>query len=91
MRKHLATLGGQPLGLTSHEFKLLTHLMQNADRVIEPPELVRVVRQYEPDHMHEARQIIKWYIHRLRRKVESDPTKPRHILNVRGVGYRFRE
>ena len=34
-------------------------------------------------------EIIKWYIHRLRKEVEPDPAKPRYILNVRGVGYRF--
>jgi len=41
------------------------------------------------EDQYEARQIVKWYIHRLRRKVEPDPGKPRYILNVRGVGYRF--
>jgi DNA-binding response OmpR family regulator len=39
--------------------------------------------------MYEAREIIKWYVHRLRKKVEPDPPNPRYILNVRGVGYRF--
>jgi DNA-binding response OmpR family regulator len=68
---------------------LLLHLMQNAPQVIAPTELVRVVRQYEVEHPHEAREIIKWYIHRLRRKIEPDPAEPRHIINVRGVGYRF--
>jgi DNA-binding response OmpR family regulator len=50
---------------------------------------VRVVGHYEVEDQYEARQIVKWYIHRLRRKVEPDPGKPRYILNVRGVGYRF--
>jgi DNA-binding response OmpR family regulator len=63
--------------------------MKNAPQVVGPKELVRVVRQYEPDHTHEAREIIKWYIHRLRKKVEPDPSNPRYILNVRGVGYRL--
>ena len=91
LRKHVATRGGVPLDLTPREFSLLVHLMRNAPRVIPPTELVRVVRQYEVEHIHEAREIIKWYIHRLRRKVEPDPSAPRHILNVRGVGYRFVE
>jgi DNA-binding response OmpR family regulator len=63
--------------------------MQNAPQVISPAELVRVVRQYDPEYTPEAREIIKWYIHRLRHKVEPDPANPRYILNVRGVGYRF--
>ena len=91
LSKHVATMHGQPLELTSHEFKLLAYLVQNAHRVVSPRELVRVVRDYDADHTHEARQIVKWYVHRLRRKIEPDSTKPRYILNVRGVGYSFRE
>jgi DNA-binding response OmpR family regulator len=89
LKKHLATRDGQPLELTPQEFELLVHLMQKAPEVISPKELVRVVRDYEPEYLHEAREIIKWYIHRLRRKVEPEPSNPRYILNVRGVGYRF--
>jgi DNA-binding response OmpR family regulator len=91
LNKHLVTLDGRPLDLTSREFTLLTHLIQNAHRVVSPKELVQVVGQYENADLYEARQIVKWYIHRLRRKVEPDPSSPRYILNVRGVGYRFGE
>ena len=89
--QHLATLDGRSLELTPQEFKLLAHLVQNAPRVVSPSELVWVVRGYDPEYPHEARQIIKWYIHRLRRQIEPDPSKPCHILNVRGVGYTFRQ
>jgi len=89
LEKHLVTRDGRPLELTSREFQLLVHLMQNASRVVPPREIVRVVGHYEVEDQYEARQIVKWYIHRLRRKVEPDPGKPRYILNVRGVGYRF--
>jgi DNA-binding response OmpR family regulator len=89
LQRHAVTVDGQPLELTPREFNLLVHLMQNADRVVSPPELVRAMAQYEAEDLYEARQIVKWYVHRLRRKVEPDPASPRHILNVRGVGYRF--
>jgi DNA-binding response OmpR family regulator len=89
LERHEATFEGRSLDLSPRDFTLLVHLMQNAPQVVDPKELVRVVRRYEPDHMHEAREIIKWYIHRLRKKVEPDPSNPRYILNVRGVGYRF--
>jgi DNA-binding response OmpR family regulator len=89
LERHEARFEGRSLDLSPRDFTLLVHLMQNAPQVVGPKELVRVVRQYEPDHMHEAREIIKWYIHRLRTKVEPDPSNPRYILNVRGVGYRF--
>ena len=91
LEQHLATRDGQPLDLTPQELKLLAHLMQNAPRVVPPLELVQVMREYKLEDPYEARQIIKWYVHRLRRQVEPDPSNPRHILNVRGVGYRFKE
>jgi DNA-binding response OmpR family regulator len=87
--KQLVMKDGALLELTSSEFALLAHLVENPYRAISPPELVRVVRQYECDDLYEARQIIKWYVHRLRQKVEPDPSNPIHILTVRGVGYRF--
>jgi DNA-binding response OmpR family regulator len=89
--QHVAQRDGERLDLTPQELRLLVHLMQNAPKVVTPTELVRVVREYDPDDLYEARQIIKWYIHRLRQQVEPDPSVPRHILNVRGVGYKFQE
>ncbi len=89
LARHLATRSGKPLELSDREFRLLVHLIENAPEVIDPKHLVRIVRQYEPEHQHEAREIIKWYIHRLRKKAEPDPGNPRHIINVHGVGYRF--
>jgi DNA-binding response OmpR family regulator len=91
LEQYLATRDGQPLDLTPQELKLLAHLMQNAPRVVPPLELVQVVQECELEDPYEARQIIKWYVHRLRQQVEPDPSNPRHILNVRGVGYRFKE
>lgn len=91
LEQHLATREGQRLDLTPQGLRLLVHLMQNAPTVVSPPELVRVVREYDPEDLHEARQIIKWHIHRLRQQVEPDPPNPRHIVNVRGVGYKFQE
>jgi DNA-binding response OmpR family regulator len=91
LEKQMATMDGELLDLNASEFALLAHLMQNAFRAVPPPELVRVVRGYECDHLNEARQIIKWYIHSLRKKVEPDPSQPRYILTVRGTGYRFVE
>jgi len=89
LEAHTARLDGEELELTPQEFDLLVHLIENAPRVIGPPELVEVVRKYKPESMYEARQIIKWYVHRLRRKVEADPANPRTIINVRGIGYGY--
>ena len=89
LAKHTITVDGQPLDLTPQEWALMLHMVQNRQKVLSPEELVRVVRDYEPEDLFEARQIIKWYVHRLRRKVEPQPAKPRYILNVRGIGYTF--
>jgi DNA-binding response OmpR family regulator len=89
--RHLATLEGRPLDLTPSEFKLLAYLAQHAGRVVSPRELVRVVQEYDCDSEQEARDVVKWYVHRLRQKLEPDPSNPRYILNVRGVGYTLGE
>ncbi len=78
------------LELTPSEFKLAVHLLRNKDRVLSPEELVEVIRGYKPDDVIEARQVIKWYVHRLRQKIERDSSHPEFIINVRGVGYRIR-
>lgn len=90
LESHRVTLNDEPLDLTPYEYELLVYLMENDDRPVPPPELVKAVRGYECDHLQEARDVIKWYIYRLRRKVEPKPSSPRHILNVRGVGYIFK-
>jgi DNA-binding response OmpR family regulator len=89
VEKQLVTKEGELLELTPSEFSLLAYLVENAYRAIPPQELVRVVRGYECEDLYEARQIIKWYIHRLRQKVEPDPSTPTYIITARGVGYRF--
>ena len=86
---HRVVLEGREVALTPSEFDLLAYLLRNGGRVISPEELVKVVRGYEPEDAIEARQVIKWYIHRLRQKVETDSAHPQYILNVRGVGYRI--
>jgi two-component system alkaline phosphatase synthesis response regulator PhoP len=87
---HRAKLSGETIDLTPSEFNLLVHLLRNDDRVVSPEELVEVVRGYKPQDIIEARQIIKWYIHRLRQKVEKDSSHPKYVINVRGVGYRIK-
>jgi DNA-binding response OmpR family regulator len=87
LSRHEVEVNEHEVELTPQELKLLVHLIRNSDRVIEPPELVYQVRGYKTDTIHEARQVIKWYVHRLRQKIEPDPSNPRYVLNVRGVGY----
>lgn len=90
LEKHVVQLGGRPLELTPAEFRLLVYLLQHNEKVLAPAELAQVVQGYTDLNEQEARDIVKWYIYGLRRKVEPDPANPQFLLNVRGVGYLFR-
>jgi DNA-binding response OmpR family regulator len=88
LQKHIAMLRGRALELTPTEFKILTCLMETPDQVWSPQELVRRAQGYETDAWG-ARAIVRVHIRRLRKKMEMDPSNPKYILNVRGVGYMF--
>ncbi|RME47284.1 MAG: DNA-binding response regulator [Chloroflexi bacterium] len=79
---------GKWVNLTPTEFALLSYLVTHAGEVQEYRKLVREVQGYEADEW-EARNLIKYYIHCLRKKLEPHPEEPTYILNVRGVGYLF--
>jgi DNA-binding response OmpR family regulator len=87
-QKHVVVLHGRPLNLTPTEFKILVCLIETPDRVWSPQELVRRAQGYETDAWG-ARAIVRVHIRRLRKKMEVDPSNPKYILNVRGVGYMF--
>ncbi len=87
-QKHVVMLQGRPLDLTPTEFKILVCLMETPDQVWSPQELVQRAQGYETDAWG-ARAIVRVHIRRLRKKMETDPSAPRYILNVRGVGYMF--
>jgi two-component system KDP operon response regulator KdpE len=86
--KHTVTHRGEPVDLTPTEFRLLECLINRADEVCSPQELVKCAQGYETDAWG-ARSIVRVHIRRLRRKLEPVPSEPRYILNVRGVGYVF--
>ncbi len=86
--KHVVTYKGEAVDLTPTEFRLLECLVNRADEVCSPQELVRCAQGYEADAWG-ARSIVRVHIRRLRSKLEPDPENPAHILNVRGVGYVF--
>ncbi len=88
LQRHVALAQNRPLDLTLTEFKMLAHMMEHADEVISPRDLVAAVQGYQADE-HEARAIVRVHIRRLRQKIEPDPDEPIYVLNVRGVGYVF--
>jgi DNA-binding response OmpR family regulator len=75
---------GVPLSLTAREFELLQYLAERHGAVVTRQELLTVVWGYEESALTRTVDI---FIARLRRKVERDPKRPRHILTSHGDGY----
>ena len=87
---NFATLQLQANGSTVHltlmEAELLRHLVRNNGRVVPRKAILEDVWGLREDTDTRA---IDNFIVRLRRYIEKDPAKPRHLLTVRGIGYRF--
>lgn len=77
---------GELLDLTPREFDLLNVLIAHKGQVLTREQLLEKVWGY--DFEGESR-VVNVTIGRLRDKLENDPSNPRHLLTVRGVGYRF--
>lgn len=75
--------------LTKSEFRLLRHLLQNPERVIDREEIVSVVWQDAKSTAGVSEQAIDQLIFRLRRKIEPNPNNPSHILTVKGRGIKY--
>jgi len=85
----LVTLKDVPVELTPHEYKLLHALMSRRGRVFSRGELLDSL--YPDQEAIVIDRVVDVHIGKLRQKIETDPSKPRHILTVRGIGYRFSE
>ncbi len=77
---------GQVFPLTLMETNLLRHLIQHEGKPVSRKSMLEEVWGLHEDTDTRA---IDNFIVRLRRYIEDDPTRPRHLLTVRGVGYRF--
>jgi len=79
-------LRGNEVSLSPMEYNLLLFLAERAGHVIPPEELYNAI--WGPGGGVDPRQV-KWYIWRLRQKIEDDPAHPRFICTERGRGYYF--
>jgi DNA-binding response OmpR family regulator len=77
---------GQEVELTPTEYRLLEYLARQPGRVLSTEQIYDAVWDIEADAMLTG---VKWYIWRLRNKIERDPHHPHFILTDPGVGYRF--
>ncbi len=77
---------GQALHLTPIEYKLLTHLASQPDRVITHQQLLKTV--WGPGHAEDT-HYVRVHMANLRKKIEHNPSMPRHLVTEAGIGYRF--
>lgn len=84
--KHVATKAGERLSLTPKEFKLFHTMASHPDVVLSKEQLIEAV--WGPEYVGGSTSITV-FIKKLREKVEDDPSDPRVILTVWGIGYRL--
>ena len=84
--RHVVTVRGSQVQLPLKEFELLEVLLRNTGRVL--TRMQRIDRVWGADYVGDTKTL-DVHIKRLRAKVELDPGNPRHIITVRGLGYKF--
>jgi DNA-binding response OmpR family regulator len=84
--QHRLLRDGESLEVTSQEMKLLRYLVDRDGRLLTRQQILDGV--WGADYYGTERTVDN-FINRLRAKIERDPRNPRHILTVRGAGYRF--
>lgn len=77
---------GQTVHLTPIEYKLLTCLIMQPDRVVTHQQLLKAV--WGPGHSQDM-HYVRVHMGNLRKKVEAVPSMPKHLLTEAGIGYRF--
>ncbi|HQD14142.1 MAG TPA: two-component system response regulator KdpE [Ottowia sp.] len=86
LTRRSVTRAGQPLHLTPIEYRLLTHLASQPERVLTHKQLLLAV--WGPGHAEDT-HYVRVHMANLRKKIETDPARPRHLLTEAGIGYRF--
>ena len=80
------SVAGRDVHLTPHEYRLLTTLARHAGKVLTHHQLLKEV--WGPPYTEQA-HYLRVYMAQLRRKLETDPARPRYLLTEPGVGYRL--
>ena len=86
--KRQVIVSGREVRLTSTEYNLLRELVLNAGKVLTHNMLLG--RVWGPEYGGE-KEYLRVFIGRLRKELESDPSSPKYIINVPGVGYKFND
>jgi two-component system KDP operon response regulator KdpE len=86
LEHHEVRVGGSAVHLTPHEFDLLRYLARNEGKLLTHRMILQEV--WGPGYA-DAKNILHVNVSQLRRKLEADPSRPRHLLTEPGVGYRL--
>jgi len=86
VERRVVERAGAPLHLTPLEYRLLVHLCSHPNRVLTHLQLLKAV--WGPSHTTDT-PYLRVFMGGLRKKVEVDPSQPRHLVTETGVGYRF--
>jgi two-component system response regulator RegX3 len=84
--RHVVTVNGGQVPLPLKEFDLLELLLRNAGRVLTRGQLID--RVWGADYVGDTKTL-DVHVKRLRAKIEPDPSNPRYLVTVRGLGYKF--
>jgi two-component system response regulator RegX3 len=84
--RHEVTVRGEPVPTPPKEFELLETFLRRKGRLLTREFLIEQV--WGPDYFGDTRTL-DVHVKRLRHKVEDDPHRPRHLVTVRGLGYKF--
>lgn len=86
VERHVVTVNGDAVQLPLKEFELLELLLRNAGRVLTRGQLID--RVWGADYVGDTKTL-DVHVKRLRSKIEPEPSTPRFIVTVRGLGYKF--
>ena len=86
VERHVVTVGGDSVALPLKEFELLELLLDNAGRVLTRETLID--RVWGSDYVGDTKTL-DVHVKRLRGRIEPDPAEPKHLVTVRGLGYKF--
>jgi two-component system response regulator RegX3 len=86
VERHVVTVDGIEIPLPLKEFDLLEYLLRNVGRVLTRGQLID--RVWGADYVGDTKTL-DVHVKRLRSKIEPDPASPRHLVTVRGLGYKF--
>ena len=86
IERHVVSVNGEQVSLPLKEFELLEMLLRNSGRVLTRGQLID--RVWGSDYVGDTKTL-DVHVKRLRSKIEPDPSVPRYLVTVRGLGYKF--